>query len=46
MGVDLSNLPDESPLKKFVLSIKNDVSTSGLYEKIKKMAEEREKKEI
>ena len=46
MGVDLSNLPDESPLKKFVLSIKNDVSTSGLYEKIKKMAEDREKKEI
>lgn len=45
-GVDLSTLPDETPLKKFVLSIKNDVSTSGLYEKIKKMAEEREKKEI
>ena len=45
-GVDLSTLPDETPLKKFVLSVKNDVGASRLYKKIKKMAEGREKKEI
>ena len=45
-GVHLSTLPDETPLKKFVLSIKNDVGTSGLCEKIKKWLKEGRKKKL
>ena len=45
-GVDLSTLPDETPLKKFVLSIKNDVGASRLYEKIKKWLKEGRKKKF
>ena len=33
MSVDLSTLPDETPLKKFVLSIKNDVGASRYIRK-------------
>lgn len=40
MGVDLSTLPDETPLKKIVLSIKNDVGASRLYKEIKKWLRE------
>ena len=45
-GVDLSTLPDETPLKKFVLSIKNDVGASRRYEKIKKWLKEGRKKKF
>ena len=45
-GVDLSTLPDETPLKKFVLSIKNDVGASRLYKKIKKWLKEGRKKKF
>ena len=45
-GVDLSTLPDETPLKKFVLSIKNDVGASRLYEKRKKWLKEGRKKKF
>ena len=45
-GVDLSTLPDETPLKKFVLSIKNDVGASRLYEKIKKWLKEGRKRNL
>ena len=45
-GVDLSALPDETPLKKFVLSIKNDVGASRLYKKIKKWLKEGRKKKF
>ena len=46
MGVDVSNLPDETPLKKFVLSIKNDVGASRLYKNIKKWLKEGRKKKF
>ena len=45
-GVDLSTLPDETPLKKFVLSIKNDVGASRLYKKIKKWLKKGRKKKF
>ena len=45
-GVDLSTLPDETLLKKFVLSIKNDVGASRLYKKIKKWLKEGRKKKF
>ena len=45
MGVDLSTLPDETPLKKFVLSIKN-VGASRLCKEIKKWLKEGRKKKF
>ena len=46
MGVDLSTLPDETPLKKFVLSIKNDAGASRLYKEIKKWLKDGRKKNL
>lgn len=44
-GCDISTLPDEAPLKKFALSVKN-VGASRLYKKINKWVKEGRKKKF
>lgn len=45
-GCDVSALPDKTPLKKFVLSVKNDVGATRLYKKIIKWLKEGRKKKF
>lgn len=45
-GCDVSTLPNETPLKKFMLSVKNEVGASRLYKKLNKWLKEGRKKKF
>ena len=45
-GCGVSTLPNETPLKKFMLSVKNEVGASRLYKKLNKWLKEGRKKKF